>query len=81
MFDMGIGDLMNNAAALKEEQDDKRVEAMSFACELIKDIISSQKIHSSRFVYHTVILNLLENDYYNALSDVDFDVIYRLISD
>ncbi len=81
MFDMGIGDLMNNAAALKEEQDDKRIEAMLFVTDIILSWTGNELLESKYRKYMLVVHSLLENDYYNALSDVDFDVIYRLIGD
>ena len=81
MFDIGIGDILNNAAALKEEQDDNRSVAMNWACGLINEIDSSDVHYSKCHEYFLVIQSLLDNNYYNYLSDVDFDVIYRLISD
>lgn len=81
MFDMGIGDIMNNAAALKEAQDDKRIEAMMFATEHIIGWTEGELHFAKRCRYMDVIQKLLENDYYAALLPIDFDVLYRLILD
>ena len=81
MFDMGIGDLMNNAAALRETQDEKRTEAMLFALDVILNFSVDESHYSRHSKYIKVIQELLEEDFYIYLLDVDLDVIYRLVSE